>query len=156
MGSECVLPLPFYLEFSLTCHSDLTNTNVNFGNGTYWWNPFETLIHGTFTPNVSTERVRVQASVHWNTISVSQPEKNKEVISDTQPFILQSDSILKFLQSQYKLGEQAEYQKWLMAVIPSVIISLIIFTLSGIYIGYMLKKRRTYKRQTTMARNSGV
>lgn len=135
---------------------NLTITDTKTGNGTYWWNPFDTLMNGTFAPDVSSDRVRVQASMHWNTISVSQPEKNKEATSETQPFILQFDSILKFMQSQYKSGEQAEYQRWLMAVIPAVLIGVIIFSLTGIYIGYSLEKRQIYKRQTAMARASQI
>jgi len=124
------------------------------GTGTYWWRPFEALKNATFTPNVTADKMQVQASMNWNSISVSQPLQKDTAISVTQPFILQPDKILPFLQSQYKSGTEAEYRKWMMAVIPAVIIGILIFTLAGVYIGYAIEKRQVQKRQTYASRRS--
>jgi len=129
------------------------------GNGTFWWKPAAALSdvtwdNDTFTPKVSTDEARAQASLNWNYISVSQPEKgpSKPDHAQSQPFTLQSDRIFEFMQSQYKSGSEAEYRKWLMAVVPGVIIGILIFTLFGVYIGYSIEKRQIYKRQTLAAR----
>ncbi|KAK0643723.1 hypothetical protein B0T16DRAFT_459834 [Cercophora newfieldiana] len=133
--------------------TDLTDPAT--GNGTYWWRPFDALSNATFTPNVTTDKFRAQASMNWNSLSVSQPLKDGAV-SVSQPFILQPEQILPFMQSQYRSGTEAEYRKWMMAVVPAVIIGILIFTLAGVYIGYAIEKRQIHKRQTYASRRSGI
>ncbi|KAK0620063.1 hypothetical protein B0T14DRAFT_603730 [Immersiella caudata] len=127
-------------------------TDPASGNGTYFWKPFDSIVSNDFTPNVTTDRVRVLSSMNWNFISVSQPLKDS-ITSVTEPFVLQPDQILPHMQSQYKSGAEAEYRKWMMAVVPGVIIGILIFTLGGVYIGYAIEKRQIYKRQTRAARS---
>jgi hypothetical protein len=127
------------------------HTDPATGNGTYFWKPFDAIVSNDFTPNTTIDRVRVLSSMNWNTLSVSQPPKNN-IVSFTEPFILQPDQILPHMQSQYRSGVEAEYRKWMMAVVPGVIIGILITTLGGVYIGYSIEKRQIYKRQTRTSR----